>query len=302
MTLEEQIHKMYDSSLASQKETLAQDYQKADSALTAEKQQAQKTTDVNLTRTAVEAQKAAVNNAELHNAYGLSSGAMAQARLSQENQLQADLTALRAQQQAADADVERRRSLLGQEYASAIRQAQAENDMARAQALYDRASVEDERLNQQKLLAEERAYNERMLSKKAEADKDAGPSAWEIAKFMAEEAGDYTLVGQMLGYSQAQIDGLNGVKGDIAATLDPLVGIINDGTVKPEQSGLTDRFVKNLPSWEEIQRTTPGYKNMDDYISEYIVTAWEKGQLSDGEAKWLINRYGVWTYVEDKLK
>ena len=84
-TTEDQIKKLYSSQLASQKEQLQQDYLRADAEYAAEKEKAQKTTDANLTRTAVEAQKSAVNTAELHNAYGLSSGARAQARLAQEN-------------------------------------------------------------------------------------------------------------------------------------------------------------------------------------------------------------------------
>ena len=78
-TTEDQIKKMYSSQLASQKEQLKQGYMQADAEYAAEKEKAQKVTDANLTRTAVEAQKAAVNNAELHNAYGLSSGTRAQA-------------------------------------------------------------------------------------------------------------------------------------------------------------------------------------------------------------------------------
>lgn len=289
MTLEEQIHKMYDSSLASQKETLAQDYQKADSALTAEKQQAQKTTDANLTRTAVEAQKAAVNNAELHNAYGLSSGAMAQVRLSQENQLQADLTALRVQQQANDADIERRRGLLGQEYASAIRQAQADNDFQRAQALYEQASVEDERLNQEKLIAEERAYNEGLMEKQIQNSGTTGPSQWEVAKFMAEEAGDYTLIGELLGYSQEQVDELNGKSDGMA---DKTKNVIKDAVA--EYTGNVADFIRNLSSWEDVQRESPGYESYTEYVATAVGTAYDKGHLTAGEAKCLINRYNLW--------
>ena len=169
-TTEDQIKKLYSSRLASQKEQLQQDYMKADAEYAAEKEKAQKATDANLTRTAVEAQKSAVSAAELHNAYGLSSGARAQARLAQENQLLANLTALRTQQQELDADVERQRSLLSQQYQSAIRQAQAENDLAKAQALYEEA-----RRKQDALTAQQQTQNQ---------------YAFEYAKLMAD-AGEY---------------------------------------------------------------------------------------------------------------
>ena len=146
---EEYINKMYDSSLASQKETLQQNYDQVASDLEAEKQKQQKAADANLTRTYVEANKAAKNYNEVQNAYGLTSGAMAQARLAQDNQLQGDLTAIRAAQQSVDADIERQRTLLGQQYASAIAKAQADNDLQRAQALYAAAKADEDRLLQQ---------------------------------------------------------------------------------------------------------------------------------------------------------
>lgn len=180
---EEQIKQMYGSSLASKKEQLATDYENALSSLDQQKIDNQKVTDANLRRTAVEAQKAKMNNEEYYAASGLSSGARAQARLSQENQLQADMTALRTAQQEADAAIERQRGLLAKEYESAIRQAQAENDLALAQALYEQAEKEDA-----KLLAKQ-----------------------EAAAGLMAAAGDYSLYGQLYGLTDAQVAKLNGV-------------------------------------------------------------------------------------------
>ena len=188
---EEMIEKMYESQLKSQKEQMDTGYKQAILDLDAQQRKNQQATDANLNRTAVEAQKAAVGNAELHNAYGLSSGTRAQARLAQENQLQADMTALRAAQQNADADVERQRSLLAQEYASAIRQAQAENDLAKAEALYASAKEEEN-----KLLAKQEA----------------------AGKLMAEVAGDYTLLGKLYGLSEKELAALPGYTGKTEGT------------------------------------------------------------------------------------
>ena len=146
---EEYINKMYDSRLAGQKETLQQNYDQGTADLDREQQRQQKATDANLTRTYVEANKAAKNYSEVQNAYGLTSGAMAQARLAQDNQLQGDLTAIRAAQQSVDADIERQRTLLSQQYASAIAKAQADNDLQRAQALYAAEKEDEDRLLQQ---------------------------------------------------------------------------------------------------------------------------------------------------------
>ena len=138
-TEKDYINKMYDASLESQKAGIQEGYDQAEAQLKAQQENVQKQTDANLTRTYVEAEKARKNYQEVQNAYGLTSGAMAQARLAQDNQLQADLTALRAQQQENDAAIERERGLLAKEYAAAIRQAQADNDIARAEALYEQA-------------------------------------------------------------------------------------------------------------------------------------------------------------------
>lgn len=140
------INRMYDSSLAAQKAQLEQDYEQSLSDLDRQQQQTQKQTDANLSRTYMEAEKARKNYAEVQNAYGLTSGAMAQARLAQDNQQQADMTAIRAAYQEADAEIERQRGLLGKEYAAAIAQAQANNDLARAEALYAAAKEEEARL------------------------------------------------------------------------------------------------------------------------------------------------------------
>lgn len=145
------IKQMYAADLASQNELLKQNYDQNLAALDTQQQKAQKQTDSDLTRTYVEAQKSAKNYGEIQNAYGLTSGAMAQAKLAQDTTLQQDLTALRGVQLENDAQIERERTLLGKEYASAIAKAQADNDMALAEALYQQAAAEEERLLQLQL-------------------------------------------------------------------------------------------------------------------------------------------------------
>lgn len=144
----EYINKMYDGSLESQKQTLASGYENNVSNIDASMEKQQKATDANLNRTYVESAKAAKNYGEVQNAYGLTSGAMAQARLAQDNQLQADLTALRAAQTDSDAQFERQRNLLAKEYSAAIAKAQADNDYQRAQALYNAAKADEDQLMQ----------------------------------------------------------------------------------------------------------------------------------------------------------
>lgn len=174
------INDMYDASLESQKQQLQSNYETDVSNLGAEKEKAAREHEEDLTRAYVESYKKAKNFDEVQNAYGLTSGAMGQAKLAQGNQLQADLTSMRATQQQIDAEIERQRSILAKEYAAAIAKAQADNDFERAQALYEQAKIEEER----------------MLQKQQAA-----------AELMAS-VGDYTLTAQLLGLSPSQLQKL----------------------------------------------------------------------------------------------
>ena len=179
------INKMYDGSLESQKQTLTQNYDTGVSDIAASAEKQRKATDANLNRTYVEAAKAAKNYGEVQNAYGLSSGAMAQARLAQDNQLQADLTALRAAQTDSDAQFERQRNLLAKEYSAAIAKAQADNDYQRAQALYNAAKADEDQLMQMQ--------------------KEAG-------NLMAG-VGDYSILAKLYGLTDEQLALLTGQSG-----------------------------------------------------------------------------------------
>lgn len=175
------INKMYDGSLESQKQALTQNYDTGVSDIAASVEKQRKATDANLNRTYVESAKAAKNYGEVQNAYGLTSGAMAQARLAQDNQLQADLTALRAAQTDSDAQFERQRNLLAKEYSAAIAKAQADNDYQRAQALYNAAKADEDQLMQMQ--------------------KDAG-------NLMAG-VGDYSILAKLYGLTDEQLALLN---------------------------------------------------------------------------------------------
>lgn len=179
------INKMYDGSLESQKQALTQNYDTGVSDIAASAEKQRKATDANLNRTYVESAKAAKNYGEVQNAYGLSSGAMAQARLAQDNQLQADLTALRAAQTDSDAQFERQRNLLAKEYSAAIAKAQADNDYQRAQALYNAAKADEDQLMQMQ--------------------KEAG-------NLMAG-VGDYSILAKLYGLTDEQLALLTGQNG-----------------------------------------------------------------------------------------
>lgn len=297
------IEEIYAAQLAAQKERLKQDYTAADSDLTHQKQLNQKATDANLTRTAVEAQKAAVGNAELHNAYGLSSGARMQARVAQENQLQANMTALRATQQEADAEVERQRSILAQEYASAIRQAQSENDMAKAEALYQQAQQE-----QQALLERQKAAAQ-LMAQTGDYSRMAklyGLSGKEVAALQTayqaslntgsgssgnsgSSGGAAGATGKTMTYEQAKY--LSTEYGQSSYLLDNL-------GIPFEQWQSVYGYTSKALAWKEAmdkQLAELRYRNnlSPENAAKYIRGSLNKANFTETEYYWLASQYGL---------
>lgn len=91
--------------------------------------------------------QAAINRANFNEAAaasGLNTGAGSQARLSQNNALLGNVSSIRKAQADAQADLDFQRSQMEQQYQQAIRQAIADNDLRRAEALYKEALRVDE--------------------------------------------------------------------------------------------------------------------------------------------------------------
>lgn len=208
---EDRINQLYDSQLTATKSQLQTDYENAAANLTAQQEAAQKQLDKNIRLTKSEAAKAAVGHEEYYNAAGLSSGARAQARLAQDNQLLADLTALRAVRQQTDSDVERQRTLLSREYAAAISKAQAENDLARAQALYAEAKEAE-----QKLLAQQ-----------------------EAAAGLMAQTGDFSRYGQLYGLTPEELAKLSGTTAGTTTGS----GTVNNGNLSGKEVAQLQRWL-----------------------------------------------------------
>lgn len=139
------INKLYDDAQGSQQKLLQDNYSRNSAQLDAGKQASQALTDAYLGRTKVETP--GVNNgayAPVQNS-GVA-GREAQTGLSFGNRNQRNVTQLQSQQAQIDAEYERQRKLLGDMYASEIKKAQADNDMERAQRLYEAAKAEEEQL------------------------------------------------------------------------------------------------------------------------------------------------------------
>lgn len=136
------INKLYDNVIDKQKDLLKDNQNAAATELDALKESVQQQTNTNLGRVNVEAQRLQ----QAYKAPNTSLSVQQQIALAMDNQKKKNVTAMRTVQSEADAEIDRQRKLLGDQYAAAIKKAQADNDMVRAQQLYEAAKQEDAQL------------------------------------------------------------------------------------------------------------------------------------------------------------
>lgn len=157
------LNSLYDANLQSQLAQLQMAYNNNLAQLDKTRAETNAEYDEQKRQTQGDSERAAANWRELALAQGLNTGAIGQAALSQNNQLQSNLNTLGAAQAQNLANIEQQRALLGQQYQLQILQAQADNDFERAQALYNEAVRQDEILREQQ--AQQQAFMQELLLK-----------------------------------------------------------------------------------------------------------------------------------------
>lgn len=141
------VREMYEENLAANKSQLESDYNQNLSDLESEASKIGSTYYEQQRQAQAESDRNRQAFQEYANARGLNSGTGGQAELARNNQLSANLNSLRQSEAEKRAEVERQRVLLGQQYQSAIQKAQADNDLAKAKALYEEAVRVDESIS-----------------------------------------------------------------------------------------------------------------------------------------------------------
>lgn len=255
---EDYIKQMYDANLAANKSQLESDYNQNLSDLGAEEsklgqiyyeQQRQAQAESDRNRQAFQ---------EYANARGLNSGTGGQAELAQSNQLSANLNALRQSEAEKRAEVERQRALLGQQYQNAIQKAQADNDLARAKALYEEAVRVDE-----------------SLSSAAQADADRAlqifnmlnNTALSAAGAYASKSGDMSLYEKLLaGDSTSELEDLYNKAQQIVSS-----GGYYSGGGGGGSSGTYKKATSDEMEWAQyyidIIRAAGSVDNVKDYLN-----------------------------------
>lgn len=201
------VREMYEANLAANKSQLESDYNQNLSDLESEASTIGSTYYEQQRQAQAESDRNRQSFQEYANARGLNSGTGGQAELARQNQLSANLNTLRQSEAEKRAEVERQRVLLGQQYQNAIQKAQADNDLAKAKALYEEAVRVDE-----------------SLASAAQADADRALQIFNILNntalsaanaYASQENPDLSLYGKLLG-----ISGLGGISGSSTEELE----------------------------------------------------------------------------------
>lgn len=138
------INKLYGNNSETEKKLIEDNYTDNTNLLNSEQTRVQQQTQENVDRTQVESQTAQ----EKYSGPNLTLGAGQQETLARENAVQGNVVSLQQRESELDAEIERQRQLLKSQYETAIKQAQAENDMEKAQQLYNAAKAEEEKMMQ----------------------------------------------------------------------------------------------------------------------------------------------------------
>lgn len=136
------INKLYDQAKDAQKQQLMDAYSGNTSTIDTQQQNTQQQAQTYTDRANTEVQKVA----QTYKPANVSDSINAQVKLATENQQKNNVAAINNQQQVANAEYERLRKLYADQYSAAIKQAQADNDMARAEQLIAAAKAKDTEL------------------------------------------------------------------------------------------------------------------------------------------------------------
>ncbi len=253
---EDYIRQMYEANLAANKSQLESDYNQNLSDLGAEESKLGQLYYEQMRQAQAESDRNRQAFREYANARGLNSGTGGQAELAQQNQLSSNLNTLRQSEAEKRAEVERQRVLLGQQYQNAIQKAQAENDLAKAKALYEEAVRVDE-----------------AISAASQADADRAMQIFSILNNTAlSAAGAYASRGDMSLYQKL-------LAGDSTKELEDLYNkaqqIVSSGGYYSGGGGGSSRGYKQATSDEmewaqyyiDIIRNAGGVDNVQDYLA-----------------------------------
>ena len=264
------LQQLYDSALQSQLAQLEASYNQNVSDLDANVGKVNDTyTEQKRQTTGTNAQEAAAWR-EMANAIGLNTGAIGQAALAQNNQLQSNLNTLESAEASALTEIERQRVLLGQQYQLQINQAISENNFQKAQALYEEAVRAEQQLMQQQQFASQMALQYAQLAQNQ-------------YQYENDLALQYAKAGLLVPGS--------GDTGDYIPVPEPEAEPGGGGDFTPITSDkeLTSEAYKKYVSW------IPYYAKTSDRVTigMDIKQALDSGAITDADGLFMLRQFGI---------
>ena len=298
------INRLYGNNLNKEKDMIQQNYTDNTGVLNNEQNRVEKQTQENVNRTQVEAGTARSKYTNPN----FSIGASQQEALSRENALQRNVGSLNQRENQLDAEIERQRQLLASQFETAIKQAQAENDMVKAQQLYNAAKSEEAKL------LELRKQAAAMLSEKGDK------SIWEELMQGKTPTADYSgdtwnqvlkNEGTLNTAYDSQVEALRlGAQSEYQKAISDLLAKQQQEQAQTDQR-LNDTYIDNLQkmkNYGEVHSTygqgsgTGGAARIaQDTELQDALTALRLGQMGS-DAKTGIDRLGIGMEYGDKLR
>ena len=289
---------MYAAALEAQMAQLKSSYDQNISELDASKGKVDDTyTEQKRQTTGTNAQEAA-NWREMANAYGLNSGTIGQAALAQSNQLQSNLNTLESAQAAAQAEIERQRTLLGQQYQLQINQAMSENNFQRAEALYQEAVRADEALRQKQ------QFNANLALQYAQLAQQQSQFDAEMSLNYAKAAASAAKSGSGAGYIAPQNYTTDQMFAAIDASgMDPAVWLSSKENRKQygfdsySASSLEDAYDKYAAGWgnltelRNIVTSSPTYTTAQK--ADLAMNYYDRGEITYGQLQQFLKENGI---------
>lgn len=271
------INSLYSAQQNAAVNALDSAYRQSVSSLDATAQKIPAAYDAARNQTAAQSELAGQRWNEYAAASGLNSGASGQAALARSGALQGNLSSIDQAQSNAVADLELQRTQLATQYRSQVAQAIAENNISKAQALYNEAiRANSDLLNRQQIAADE-AYRQKTFDYSAEQDT--------YAKQLEEAALRYKLTGDMSGYVNLGIT-------SPSATVNPTPYSPPAPTPDPVPTAYIPRTATAAELSAEVMNVLRNGGAGYDTILDKIDEAWRNGAITESAASHMLTSLG----------
>lgn len=273
----EYINQLYDAAVKSAQAALEGAYNEAVLGFDASEAKIPEQYRAARNQTAADAAVQRANMNEQLNASGLNTGTSGQTRLAMGIAEQNAMAALNRQQQAAIDEITLQRNQARVQYEAAVAQAIADNDMQRAQALYQEAQrVDNSYRSYLEDALQQQQYQMNQLSMEATRQQMQLAAA-------ADQREQQLLEAELAGYGSSG-GSTGGGGGGGNSTIERVDRVDSSDSISGEAYSILNQYM----------HINPGTRvDVPTYFGNRISTALSNGSITSEEAAWLRDRIGV---------